>query len=757
MANEIVPGFATPPPGSVRQSQEVAPGFAIPSEEVSPFSKEGARDIGSQIGRGLAYGVGDVVALPATVQQLSSAAAEAGRNVYGHGRELLGYEQPGATERASAARAAIREGSAPASEREGKTTRLYLPGPLGTAAEFLGFQGTSIPTSKGAEDIIRRALNLSSEPAKTGVGKYAEAGARAIPSMFVGGPQGLMAKTAMGTGMGMGAQAGEDLARATSVDPAYLALPGALIGGYAGGKGAQALQSLTSPTTSAAQQLAAATARDIAAGKGTFKAVYDEAGNVIAPGASIAEATAGGPAASRLIGKAGGIPYPNAVAELEAINTNLASRAASAPQSLGAFARTAAGVRQDAPELMEAIEAANRGQINMLYDIARSVPAASNMNSPGLRNAMSGSIMQRAQAEAARMAGSPVGTNIVVPTANSGGNLHFYDQVSRILSDDIGQAIAAGRKSEAKDLTLLRKNLLREVDAVVPEFASARGAAFDNFGQQNAVKAGFESFSEKNPFNLRETLNAYNSSNPQQQDLFRQGLGYSLQQIAENSGTKQFLNYISKPQNEAFLSNVFGRDAVDAMKGSAVANNMLAGMRPYQIVYEQPSRVMDIARGGIGAEIAKDVSTGSIEGAGAKLMGLGATFGYGWLSHIQDKRKAMALLNYVQSTDPKDMARFYQMVRSDPSISSTYFKILKAMRTASVTEPHMRAEEGQSTGGRIERREGGRVGIDHSGRAASLVRAAEAAKKQESKTTEPLLQAPDEHIVKALSIANEAI
>ena len=62
-----------------------------------------------------------------------------------------------------------------------------------------------------------------------------------------------------------------------------------------------------------------------------------------------------------------------------------------------------------------------------------------------------------------------------------------------------------------------------------------------------------------------------------------------------------------------------------------------------------------------------------------------------------------------------------------------------------------------ATGGRIERREGGRVGIDHSGRAASLVRAAEAAKKQESKTTEPLLQAPDEHIVKALSIANEAI
>jgi hypothetical protein len=557
----------------------------------------------------------------------------------------------------------------------------------------------------------------------------------------------------MGAGMGMGAQAGEDLARATSVDPVYGALPGALIGGYAGGKGAKALQSLTSPTTSAAQQLAAATARDIAAGKGTFKAVYDEAGNVIAPGASIAEATAGGPAASRLIGKAGGIPYPNAVAELEAINTNLASRAASAPQSLGAFARIASGVRQDAPELLNAVEAAEKIRVDNLYNIARNVPAASDINSPVLRNLMTRPIMIDLQNEATIAAKNYPEKNIIPPTGGSNGNLNFYDAISRSLRDKITSALP----EEAKNLITLRKNLLNELDSIVPEFASARGAAFNKIGQENALTAGFESLSEKNPFKLNDILGAFRSSNPQQQDLFRQGLGYSLQQTAENNGTRQFLNYISKPRNEEFLSKVFDKETVAAMKGSAVAHNMLEGIKPYQIVYEQPSRVMDIARGGIGAEIAKDVSTGSIEGAGAKLMGLGATFGYGWLSHIQDKRKAMALLNYVQSTDPKDMARFYQMVRSDPSISSTYSKILKAMRTASVTEPHMRAEEGQSTGGRIERREGGRVGIDHSSRAASLVRAAEAAKKQESKTTEPLLQAPDEHIVKALSLANEAI
>jgi hypothetical protein len=63
-----------------------------------------------------------------------------------------------------------------------------------------------------------------------------------------------------------------------------------------------------------------------------------------------------------------------------------------------------------------------------------------------------------------------------------------------------------------------------------------------------------------------------------------------------------------------------------------------------------------------------------------------------------------------------------------------------------------------ATGGRIERATGGRAQtINHGQAAESLIRAAERAKKQQGKTTEPLLSLPDETIVKALSIANRSV
>jgi hypothetical protein len=61
-------------------------------------------------------------------------------------------------------------------------------------------------------------------------------------------------------------------------------------------------------------------------------------------------------------------------------------------------------------------------------------------------------------------------------------------------------------------------------------------------------------------------------------------------------------------------------------------------------------------------------------------------------------------------------------------------------------------------GGRVGRRSGGRLmRTDHSARAASLIRAAEAAKKAHNATTESILEQPDEAVARALSIANKAI
>lgn len=59
--------------------------------------------------------------------------------------------------------------------------------------------------------------------------------------------------------------------------------------------------------------------------------------------------------------------------------------------------------------------------------------------------------------------------------------------------------------------------------------------------------------------------------------------------------------------------------------------------------------------------------------------------------------------------------------------------------------------------GRAERASGGRAGINHSSEAQALIRKAEAAKKSLGETTKPLLNASDDHIAKALAVANESV
>ena len=73
-------------------------------------------------------------------------------------------------------------------------------------------------------------------------------------------------------------------------------------------------------------------------------------------------------------------------------------------------------------------------------------------------------------------------------------------------------------------------------------------------------------------------------------------------------------------------------------------------------------------------------------------------------------------------------------------------------------EQNRQREQPRFAGGRVGRASGGRlVRTDHAARAASLIRAAEAAKKAHNKTTEDILEQPDEAVAKALSIANKAI
>lgn len=67
------------------------------------------------------------------------------------------------------------------------------------------------------------------------------------------------------------------------------------------------------------------------------------------------------------------------------------------------------------------------------------------------------------------------------------------------------------------------------------------------------------------------------------------------------------------------------------------------------------------------------------------------------------------------------------------------------------------AYTGREAEERRQRARGGQVGLDHAAEADRILRAARAALRQHAKNTEPLMNVPDEHVTKALALANEAI
>ena len=112
----------------------------------------------------------------------------------------------------------------------------------------------------------------------------------------------------------------------------------------------------------------------------------------------------------------------------------------------------------------------------------------------------------------------------------------------------------------------------------------------------------------------------------------------------------------------------------------------------------------------------------------------------------------MAAGNMEASETPDIVETAGTIVRNAPG------EVARMGRSVSeALEPIQRAPQ-RFAGGRVGRASGGRlVRTDHAARAASLIRAAEAAKKAHNRTTEDILEQPDEAVAKALSIANKAI
>jgi len=201
-----------------------------------------------------------------------------------------------------------------------------------------------------------------------------------------------------------------------------------------------------------------------------------------------------------------------------------------------------------------------------------------------------------------------------------------------------------------------------------------------------------------------------------------------------------------------------GDDAFNQINSTMLAHNVAQNITG---LAGQGSRFERLRQGiipgiGIASVLGSYAYTGQAPSTEHVLTALVAS-GISGASSLAANARARQILRLVMSENPEDVQRVVDLASRQPSTKKLLDE-LNSVTSRVLAMRHEQSPEPRFAGGRVGRASGGRlVRNDHSARAAALIRAAEAAKKAHNKTTEDILEQPDEAVAKALSIANKAI
>lgn len=330
---------------------------------------------------------------------------------------------------------------------------------------------------------------------------------------------------------------------------------------------------------------------------------------------------------SRLVRRSGATRGPNAFVTREQLQT--AARNSRAPLYRSAYQQGAQGVSN--PTLNRLSQA------------------------PAIQDAMKAAQTEiRNRVASGRSAGA---------TANGKPTLEFWDLTKRRLDDRIKSLKREGRNSEALDLDSLRKQMLSELDTLIPDYAKARGTAARFFGADDALEAG-ENF-VKGPYNLDQARRELANMSPQERDLFAEGFA------------SKFIEEVSRMRDRR---NILG--AINASKDARDRMTIALGANRFREVesFLRVEQFMDFVRNALGnSTTARQILEAGGLGYGlysndpnAIMLSL-LSVGSRWAGGQIDRRVAEKVVEQLLSRDVDTFLRGVRQIASSP--------LLNALRT----------------------------------------------------------------------------
>lgn len=234
-------------------------------------------------------------------------------------------------------------------------------------------------------------------------------------------------------------------------------------------------------------------------------------------------------------------------------------------------------------------------------------------------------------------------------------DLQFWDLTQRNLRDASQAAYRQGRNEEGSSLAALHGQLLSQLDAAVPEFATARAGASRFFGAENALEAGQIFASPAARLSNPQARLAVAQFSPEERQLFQDGfVSRYIQQLNETGDRRNVVLQIG--QSPA------ARERLDIALGPQRSAELQAMLHV--------ENVMDMARGAVqgNSTTARQLAELGLAGGAGTLLGGGnpldpasiinATLAYGALKGRTaiDTRVARQVAQMLTSRDPQVLA-----------------------------------------------------------------------------------------------------
>ena len=453
-------------------------------------------------------------------------------------------------------------------------------------------------------------------------------------------------------------------------------------------------------------------------------------------------------------------------------------------------------------EVRDLVKVVDEKDVDKVYDIARNFGPAASIDPQVFGGLEQLPVVQEVEATVrqniASIPSPQKRARYAVPDQNQNGNLAYWDAVYRQLREDgrskaRDPATAAAASNSADAATMLRDTLDQYTTVNGQSlYGNARNRAHEYFGAVDSLDVGakFYTSTPRSAVDFQDTLASFSALSPDQRALARYGF---LDTMSQDIGRRGFTDIANNLMDEttpfaqkaklALAKPVLDRQGrptgqldftdYDIVRGKILKSSVEENLRPVTMsqTANQPgffdknvnkaSVAFAAAPAVVGtfSNILQDFAffQGFMSPSFLATQAAAAATAFGLKLTVSARNNAMKraandVLLHLSTGNVRDLQALSELTRTNPFADAFFKQLQSGLRASQISEV---PQPQRATGGRVARANGGRIEIQQGVRA--LMRAMDDAKKSVTKSTENLLQMPDEHIAQTLEAAKRNI